>query len=115
MALVTLLALAPTAYAGPTTKGDTAQVTVRFADLDLGTAQGARTLYQRIRSAANSLCGLADGTDAFRRPAFQECSDRAVERAVRAVNRAELTCVHATSARSRSTPVADATSQAARQ
>jgi len=114
-ALITLVALAPTAFAGQTADRDTVQLTVRFADLDLATAQGAHTLYLRIRNAANSLCGLADSADAIRRAAFEECSDRAVERAVRAVNRPELTRIYAASARSRFTPVADATSQAARQ
>ena len=36
-------------------------VTVNYADLDLSKAEGARALYQRLKNAANLVCGVRTG------------------------------------------------------
>src|ERR1700691_5356047 len=57
--------------------------TVRFADLNLESPEGAHALYSRIRSAAESLCGeqfsLWDGN---RSREWQDCYRTTIERAV---------------------------------
>ncbi len=69
--------------------------TIRFADLNLATSEGASALYSRIRSAAASLCGeqfsLWDGN---RLREWKDCYRTAIERAVVEVNRPTLTAVH---------------------
>jgi UrcA family protein len=70
-------------------------VTVRFADLNLNNAEGARTLYGRIRNAAQTVCGprysLWDGRSAR---AWQECYRKTIDEAVTQVNRPKLTALH---------------------
>jgi|HubBroStandDraft_1064217.scaffolds.fasta_scaffold212259_2 UrcA family protein len=69
--------------------------TVRFADLNLESPEGAHALYSRIRSAAESLCGeqfsLWDGN---RSREWQDCYRTTIERAVVQLNRPVLTSVH---------------------
>jgi UrcA family protein len=69
--------------------------TVRFADLNLESPEGAHALYSRIRSAAESLCGeqfsLWDGN---RSREWQDCYRTTIERAVVQLNRPVLTAVH---------------------
>ena len=68
---------------------------VRFADLNLSSPEGARALYGRIRSAAQTLCGeqfsLWDGN---RLREWRQCYQTAIERAVRQIDRPALTAVH---------------------
>jgi UrcA family protein len=68
---------------------------VRIADLNLDSPEGARALYSRIRSAAESLCGeqfsLWDGN---RSREWDDCYRTTIERAVVKVNRPVLTAVH---------------------
>jgi UrcA family protein len=90
LALSTLLALlgwSATTLAAPTHVGDIATKVVRFKDLDLSTAEGAKALYERITMAARTVCRDA-GYDA------RDCRARAVDDAVRAVGRPLLSSVH---------------------
>ena len=61
---------------------------VNFRDLDLGTADGARTLYGRIASAARTVCRDAD------RLTTRICRNHAIEAAVNRVGNPLLTSIH---------------------
>ncbi|HEY3518465.1 MAG TPA: UrcA family protein [Gammaproteobacteria bacterium] len=78
LALSTLMLLSGSAYAANRV-GDVPTKTVRFRDLDLSTAQGARALYDRIESAAREVCR---GTEFAQ---FDACRARAIEDAVKYV------------------------------
>lgn len=70
-------------------------ITVRFADLNLATPEGARALYGRIREAARQACGPKF---AFWYPRIEEkwnaCYEETVESAVKQVDRPMLTVLH---------------------
>jgi UrcA family protein len=69
--------------------------TVRFADLNLQSPEGARALYARIRTAAAELCGeqfsLWDGN---RLREWKTCYRATIDRAVVQLNRPALTAMH---------------------
>jgi UrcA family protein len=93
LALSTLLASlgwSAATLAAPTRVGEVATKVVRFKDLDLSTAEGAKALYERITTAARIVCRDA-GYDA------RECRARAVDDAVRRVGRPLLSSVHSSS------------------
>ena len=87
-----LLGAAAAAVAAPSRVGDVATKVVRFNDLDLSTAVGARTLYERISTAARVVCRDAAYTE------MRECKARAVDEAVRAVGSPLLSSVHGSTA-----------------
>jgi UrcA family protein len=62
--------------------------TVNLRDLDLGKADGARTLYDRITSAARTVCRDAD------RRSMRTCRTHAVEEAVNRVGNPLLSSIH---------------------
>ena len=62
-AVVTAVALASGAFAQQQQGVSVRTVTVRFGDLDLSTTAGAKTLYQRIRGAARTVCGEEEDYD----------------------------------------------------
>ena len=66
--------------------------TVKFADLDIQTAEGAKVLYHRIRLAANQVCQEIE-RDPVMREATQGCIDTAIDNAVRKVNAPYLTAL----------------------
>jgi UrcA family protein len=66
--------------------------TVKFADLNLQTVEGAKVLYQRIRFAANEVCAPT-GRDPVARVAAKVCIDTAIDNAVRAVDAPYLTAL----------------------
>jgi UrcA family protein len=77
--------------------GETDEVptrTVRYSDLDLGTQRGVAVLYNRIRQAAQQVCGDPDSRRLAEWAAVMACRDRAVESGVRAVNVAGLTALY---------------------
>jgi len=86
--LVCMLGSGPT-WAAPTS------ITVSFRDLDLSSIAGATTLYHRIQSAAQQVCGYAPGADLIERAAWQACYRNTTADAVRQVNNPLLTAVHA--------------------
>ena len=57
LALAAAACLAGTAQAQSLRWRDAHTVSVRYADLNLATVEGATTLYRRIRGAARSVCG----------------------------------------------------------
>jgi UrcA family protein len=64
--------------------------TVKFADLNIQTPEGAKVLYHRIRVAASQVCG--DG-DPIMRDAVRVCTDTAIDNAVKKVNAPYLTAL----------------------
>jgi UrcA family protein len=70
---------------------DKPTVTVRYSDLNLDTQAGAAALYQRIRHAAEQVCGKVDSRRLDEVVAVQTCTDKAVASSVSAVGNAQLT------------------------
>jgi UrcA family protein len=73
---------------------DTPTVTVKFADLNVSSSQGAEELYKRIVAAADRVCRNLDGRDL----AFQEhknkCIREAIAAAVEKVNQGALFAIY---------------------
>jgi UrcA family protein len=75
------------------------QVVVTFDDLDLSSKAGARTLYARLKGAAQQVCGnRPDGHDLKGYMSYQSCYGSALEKAVRKVDNAHLLALHRKSA-----------------
>jgi UrcA family protein len=74
------LALEPT---GVATTNDSVSFAVGYSDLDLSTTQGAKTLYLRIRTAAETLCASAA---TWGKKEGEACVNGAVNDAVARVN-----------------------------
>ena len=73
-----------------------AAVTVRYADLNLGTAAGNSALYARLVSAARQVCGeTGDIRDLGRLAATQACRREAIANAVHSVHSTQLAAVYA--------------------
>ena len=68
--------------------------TVSYSDLNIHSAAGARVLYRRIRTAAIEVCHFRDSWDLAIKHLREECIQRAVDEAVRAVPSAELAALH---------------------
>jgi UrcA family protein len=68
--------------------------TVHYSDLDLGTQAGATVLYNRIRQAAEQVCGNPDLRQLAETAAAKACIHRAVSTSVHAVNNPRLTNVY---------------------
>ena len=78
---------------------DTAEVpktVVKYADLDLSTSQGAASLFNRIRVAAEGVCSSQEGRDLSSKMHWDACVRQAIEGAVIQVNRPTLSLVYAT-------------------
>jgi UrcA family protein len=69
-------------------------VVVRYSDLNLSQPQDARTLYARIRMAAQVACGDISSSDLARFGQYHNCVDHAVTNAVAAVSAREVTAIH---------------------
>jgi UrcA family protein len=83
-----LIGLPAAALGAPHFDGEVASKTVRFKDLDLSTAAGAQTLYERIAAAARFVCRGEHYTLA------RECRVRAVADAVGGVGSPLLSSIH---------------------
>lgn len=66
---------------------------VSYADLDLSTDAGARTLYRRIQGAADKVCPNVDLRDLTRSVEARKCRLDAIERAVHAVGSPKLAAI----------------------
>jgi len=73
-----------------------AQRTVRFADLDLSRPAGVAVLYQRIRVAAREVCQTVDERDLMLLAASRSCVRDASDRAVDDVHSLTLSRYHQT-------------------
>lgn len=90
---VALVGLASTNVALAAKDGQT-QITVSYADLDLGKPQGVDTLYARLKGAAKAACGDADARNLRERALVRECRDEALANAVDGINHSALTAKH---------------------
>jgi len=69
-------------------------VVVHFGDLDLSRSEGAAVLYQRLRSAAETVCAPLDDRGVARHMSFKACVQGAISTAVARVDRPELTAYY---------------------
>jgi UrcA family protein len=69
---------------------DAPEATVKFADLNVSSPQGAASLYSRIRGAANTVCRTLEGRDLTSKTLFDRCVQKAIADAVNQVNQAQL-------------------------
>ncbi len=75
--------------------------TLKISDLDLSQEKGVSTLYERLKSTANKVCGSKDThvigsrveSNKFRRD-YKRCYARALNGAVNSINNARLTKMH---------------------
>jgi UrcA family protein len=70
------------------------QVHVNFSDLNVNSEAGAAVLYQRIRNAAEQVCGTFGVRDLGAAAAAKACKARAIGEAVAWVHRPALTQVY---------------------
>jgi UrcA family protein len=70
------------------------QTTLHYSLRDLSTDQGTRALYQRIVSAARSVCPGWNSLDLDEFAASTECQSAAVARAISEIGNARLATVH---------------------
>ncbi len=73
---------------------DLPQVHVSYGDLNLSSEAGAAVLYQRIRNAAEQVCGTFGVRDLSAEAAAKACKARAIGEAVAAVHAPALSQVY---------------------
>jgi UrcA family protein len=74
-------------------------VPVSYDDLNLANPTGARTLYARLKSAAERACGSRpSGRDSQEQLDYQSCYESALDKAVQKVNSGQLQALHRNSA-----------------
>jgi UrcA family protein len=71
-----------------------ARVRVNYSDLNVNTEAGAAVLYQRIRNAADEVCGTFGVRDLGAEAAAKACKARAIGEAVASVKAPALSQVH---------------------
>ncbi len=75
-------------------------VAVSYADLDLTDAAGARTLYARLKAAAQEACGSEPSLRDLRSTAeYKACYEGALNKAVHGVDSQRLHALHAAQTR----------------
>ena len=92
VAAVAVVAL--TSYVGLARASDLDErpaLTVHYSDLNLDTQAGAAALYQRIRHAAEQVCGKVDSRRLDQIVAAQDCMSKGIASSVSAVGNAQLT------------------------
>lgn len=67
---------------------------VRFADLDVSKFEGAKSLYVRLRHAAQVVCKPLEGASAWGSDQYEICMNKAIADAVASVNRPLLSQYH---------------------
>lgn len=72
----------------------TNSVSVKYADLDIGTPSGAAALYHRIEGAARVVCGYV-GLDLSALQQVRSCNAHAIDEAVTTLNSPLVTAIHA--------------------
>lgn len=82
------------AQAGETDEPQFLKTTVKYADLNLATSQGAEALYRRIRWAAERVCSPADVKDLGALTSRKDCIEKAMAEAVTDVGSPTLTAVY---------------------
>lgn len=88
IAAVAILAAAGTAAAQPSDRTDAPSIAVSFADLDLGSHAGLRTLEGRVHAAASRLCVQAGRKSLERQLAERRCMSAAMSSGQAGIDRA---------------------------
>jgi len=85
-----------TSAAGSVKIADGQALTVKYADLDLTGAEGVKILYQRLKSAANQVCGVRVGSrDVFSVAVLKEqCVKNALAQAIQSINNDSLNALY---------------------
>jgi UrcA family protein len=73
---------------------DPPQMTVKYADLNLGNSAGAAVLYARIRHAAENVCLQFDGAGLDVHAQKEACINKAISAAVAQVNASTLSALY---------------------
>jgi UrcA family protein len=91
-AAVAVLACAGTGHAWA---AEPMQVNISYADLNIESAAGVRSLHGRLKSAARHVCApLDDGRNSPANFAFVRCYQAALDSAVAQIDRPVLTAMH---------------------
>lgn len=69
-------------------------VRVSYADLDLSSSEGARTLYARLRNAAENVCDVYERQSVREMLDARDCRDHALDKAVQQVGSQQLLAIH---------------------
>ena len=69
-------------------------VIVNFSDLDIARGSGVQTLYQRLRTAAKTVCGMKDTRNLTVMQEWRACYKQALNGAVEKVNIESLDKLH---------------------
>jgi len=93
-AVVSGLALSFAAICPAADSSDVPQRTVKFADLNISSPQGAASLYTRIRVAADAVCRTLDRLDLTSKALFDRCVHKAIADAVTKVDQPALYAVY---------------------
>jgi UrcA family protein len=94
LAITTFAALTSGAAVCSAADGISLQTTVKYSDVNLSTAQGAGTLYSRIRIAAEQVCRPFNRDDLASKTLFHKCLNHAVADAVNKVGQPALFAVY---------------------
>jgi UrcA family protein len=98
VAILGTLAVATAAQAGEGNKASAVtheSVVVRYGDLNLRSADGARALYARLESAADRACGNAPSAqEMWRRQEYRACFEAAMDKAVKKVGSVQVQALH---------------------
>jgi UrcA family protein len=95
LALAGTIGLALPAHAGAPAGATHTAVVVRYGDLNLAAPDGAKTLYARLEAAADKACGGEPGAQQLsQQAAYRACYDRAMQKAVDKIGRAQVQAVH---------------------
>jgi len=94
LAITVFAALASGAAVCSAADGDNLQTTVKYSDLNVSSAQGAGTLYSRIRTAAEKVCRPLNRDDLASQQLFHACMSTAISGAVSKVDQPALFSVY---------------------
>ena len=92
--ILPIAALALSAVAAAGTRADT-RIVVKYGDLNLQSDAGVASLHQRIRNAAETVCGQYETRILALRDQYTACVEDAVNSSVAAIGNARLTRFHA--------------------
>jgi UrcA family protein len=67
---------------------------VSYGDLDLNTAEGARTLQSRIHGAANTVCAPLESRNLAQKSLWHACYNQAIASAAAQIDSTRLTAAH---------------------
>jgi UrcA family protein len=93
-AIVTALVSSLSSIASAAEGTDSLHKTIQYTDLSVSSAQGAATLYNRIRLASEEVCSPLDHGDLSSKMHAEACMHKAIADAVSQVNRPALTAVY---------------------